>query len=149
MLEAVDRLRLPALDGDLDDHHQDAAGDEGDGDRRGSEEQRLDLLAEEEPGDRGRHEAEQQRDEQRHALLLGRHETGGALPEQAAVLDDDGEDRAELDHDVERVGALTFQAEQAAREDEMARRRDGQVLGDALDDTEDRRVERIQEALAA
>ena len=88
-----------------------------------------------------------QRDEERDARLLHRHETRRPLPEEAPVLHDDREDRAELDDDVERVGPLPLQAEQAAHEDEVPGRRDRQVLGDAFDDAEDRRVERVHCAL--
>jgi len=57
---------------------------------------------------------------------------------------DDREQRAELDDDLEGARRLAAQAELVADEDEVAGRRDRQVLGQALDEAEDERVEWAQ-----
>ena len=79
-------------------------------------------------------------------LRTNRHDTGLALehsfehrPESAPVEDDDGEDRAQLDDDVERRPLLRIEAEQLGGEDQVAGRGDREEFGDALDDAEDDR----------
>ncbi len=89
--------RADALDGD----HQDAAGEERPRDRSEPEEVRLDGLAQEQPQDGGRKERDREREGETHGGLLAGHEAAQVLGEETAVVGDDGEDRAELDDDVE------------------------------------------------
>ncbi len=57
-----------------------------------------------------------------------------------AVFPHHGEHRAGLDGHVEHVAAGMLEIEQIAGEDQVAGGRDGQELGQALDDAEDQRI---------
>src|SRR5262249_58917261 len=57
--------------------------------------------------------------------------------EEARVVHQHRQDGAELDDDLERLLRLALAAQEVAGEDEMPGRRDGQVFGQPLDDTEE------------
>ena len=62
----------------------------------------------------------------------------GQRVEQALAVDPaDGQDRAELDHDLENLAARSGKPDQLGGEDQMAGRGDRQKLGQSLDDAED------------
>ena len=56
-----------------------------------------------------------------------------------AIVPDHGEDRADLDHDLEGRGPRPGETEQRSGHDQVPGRRDRQELGDSLDQAEDRR----------
>src|SRR6185437_13476138 len=115
---------LAVLHQPLDDEDRDSADDQGDGDDHRVAEQSLDMLdqdvAHEPPG---------------HRIPL--EQAFEHRPESPPVEDDDGEDRAQLDDDVERLPLGGVEAQKLGGEDQVAGRGDGQELGDALDDAED------------
>jgi hypothetical protein len=66
----------------------------------------------------------------------------GESPREAcAILPADGEDRAQLDHDVEDLALLVVQAEEIGDDDQVAGGRDRQELGEPLDHSKQERVE--------
>jgi len=84
----------------------------------------------------------QERDDQRQdqsARVPGGQAAAHHAPQQVAIQPDDGQDRAELDDDLERVGARADEAEGVTRQDQMPCRRDGEKLGRTLDEAEDDR----------
>ncbi len=137
MFEAIQDDRRACLSIALDPDHNDAADQERYGDGQRPEEVRLDRLAEEEPG-RGRgKEADGERDRERYRQGIPREEPRQPREKQRAVVNDHGQDRTELDDDLEGLRTLAVLAEQVTDEDEVTRGRDGEVFGEPLDDAED------------
>ena len=65
----------------------------------------------------------------------------GREPKKAGPIQPDhGENRAELDEHLEDAGEVALEVDPIARDDQMAGGRDGNELGNALDDSEDRRL---------
>ncbi len=101
---------------------------------------RLDRFAEGKPEHRGGKESDHEvRGEAlRRTVREDAPQHGCELrPELPA----DGEDRAGLDHDLERLRLFAGVAEQRPGDDQVAGRGDGEELGQALDDAEDERGE--------
>ena len=78
-------------------------------------------------------------------LRTKRHDTGlpeqpvDHRPESAPVEHDHGQDRAQLDDDVEHLPLVRIEAEQLGGEDQVAGRGDREEFRDALDDAENDR----------
>jgi hypothetical protein len=85
-------------------------------------------FAKEKAGNGGGDEGEHQRAEQVHPFASARDEAFRPRGEERAVVDDDGENGAELDDDVERLRPFPFRTEKMTNQDEVAGRRHGQVL---------------------
>jgi hypothetical protein len=128
----------------LDDQDGDAAGDQRPGDDRGVAEHRLDLIVQGE-ADHGRgQEADGDVAQEAPALRLAAQQAEEDRPEGPPVEHDDGEDRAELDDDVEHRPLLRIVAEQLRGQDQVTGRGDRDELGDTLDDAEqDDRQDRV------
>src|SRR5207244_496693 len=60
-----------------------------------------------------------------HRDALSEADEEGALREEAPIVDDDREDRSELDDDVEGVRPFAFLLQETRREDQVPRRGDG------------------------
>src|SRR5690606_18259484 len=63
-------------------------------------------------------------------------EAGSHVPEGAEILHHDGEDRAELNDDIELRPLRRVVPEQLGSEDQVPGRRHGQEFGEPLDDAE-------------
>ena len=122
-----------------EDHQR--AHDERAGDRPRMEQVLLDLLLEGEADDRRRKERheEVQGEPLLHAVA---RQTGEGFRESCAVFPAHGEDRAQLDHDVEDLALLVVQAEEIRYQDQVACRGNREEFGEALDDPLDDGVEK-------
>ena len=81
--------------------------------------------------------------EVRREPLLHRvaRDAGEGAGEARAVFPADGEDRAQLDHDVEDLALLVVHAEEVGDDDEVAGGGDGKELGEAFHHAQDERVQ--------
>jgi hypothetical protein len=96
----------------------------------------LDLLAEQESEDGGRQEGDDQVDDEFLLLrIVGQSAQHGA--DALAVLPDHGQYRAGLDGDLEHFDFFTGEVEQAAGQDQMPGRRNGQEFGETFDQAHD------------
>ena len=124
----------------LDEQNQDTAHDEGPRHDGGREETRLDPVVDQETDHGDGNEAENQIEQQSAARsTFPRLDRG--LEEPDAVEPDDCEDGAELNEDLERLGALAGFTQPVADDDEVARRGDRNELRDAFHHPEQRRLE--------
>src|SRR5437588_289101 len=75
----------------------------------------------------------------RDKALLGSlcGQPGGGMQQPLAIDPAHGQDRAQLDHDVEQLAFRSFETEQPVGEDQMAGRGDRQEFGQSLDDAEE------------
>jgi hypothetical protein len=90
--------------------------------------------------DRGcRQEPNDQRRRQPHGGNVGTQQTGHARREQPPVVHDHRQNGAELNHDIEGLGAFTRLTQNLADQNQMTGRRDRQVLGQAFHDTQQNR----------
>ena len=130
--------RLPVCTLEPQDH--DAADHEGRRDGHRMEEVGLDVLAEQQPQNSRRHEGDQQIHGEASLRRIAR-EPAHREREAPPIFPAHRQDRTELDGDRERLLLLAGEAQQLLGDDEMARARDRQELGESLDDAEDQRLE--------
>jgi len=64
---------------------------------------------------------------------LGREQAAQARPEQRPVVHDHSQNRAELNHDVERLGSLVTRTQPMADQDQMPGGRHGQKFRQTFD----------------
>ena len=79
----------------------------------------------------------------------GREAVARHAPQQVAVQPHDGEDGAELDDDLERIGARAHESQRVTGQDQVAGGGDGKELGRTLDQTEDDRGDDVVHALGS
>ena len=113
-----------------EDHE--AAEDEGAGHHRRREQVRLDRLAEQQPQNHRGHERDQHVEREALRLLLGR-QRHDRVADLLPVDEDHREDGAGLDRDVEDLGLLVVEAQQRARQDQVAGARNRKELGQPFD----------------
>jgi len=140
-----ERALLPAVD--QDHHHAPECQRRHDG--RRVEESCVDGVVQEGARHRGREEGEHDQPEEPAAFRVAPHEAAQHTHDARPVQAEHGEDRAPLDDDVEGVDRglarrRGVEAQQRAREDEVSRGAHREVLGDALHDTQDSRLEERQ-----
>ncbi len=115
-------MKALRADKTFDDEDREAADDQRDRDNLGRAEHRLDRVERDEADDDRGHEGDQQVDREAPRARLALEQSGDHRPERAPIEDDDGQDRAQLDDDVEGRPLFGRIAEQLAREDQMAGR---------------------------
>ena len=105
---------------------------------------RLDEVVEQNAEDRGRKEGNDDVQGESPAFGVPPEEAADHLEHAGPVEAEDREDGAALDDDVEGIrGAFArrvIEAQQARGDDEVSGRGDRQVLGDALDESQDDRL---------
>ena len=131
-----DALLVALGRGPLDRQDRDAAEQQRPGDDQRAAEHRLDPVDQDEADHRRGQEADDDVAEEAPGFGLPPDQADQHRPEGPPVEHDHGEDRAQLDDDVEHRPARGVVAEQFAGEDQMAGRGDRDELGDALDDAE-------------
>ena len=119
----------------LDEEDEQAAADQRPGDGQRVEQVGLDRAVEEDAEHRGGQEANDQQSGE--ALLHGiRSQSAERLADPLAEIPAHGQDGAELDDDLEYLALLVGVIKQAAHDDQVARRRNGQEFGQPFDNTE-------------
>ncbi len=114
---------------------QQAADDEGRGDHQRVEQISLDLLEEQQPQHRRRHEGD---DQVQGKFACGRLplQTGDDMTEPLPVDPDHRQYRRQLDGDLEYLAFVIVKMQQLAGNDQVASGRHRQEFGQALDDTQ-------------
>ncbi len=126
--------------GALDEENRQAAEHERACHGRDGEQVGLDPTMGQEPDHGGREEPERQVQHEA-AALVGPTEIPDHAEETGPVEPDDGEDGAQLDEDLERLGALASEAEEVAGHDQVPGGGDRNEFGDAFDQSEEGRLE--------
>jgi len=129
----------------------DAADDPRCDHRCDAEEVILDRALERDADHRRGDEGDREGDEHAPAVLVATDESGRHRLQTRVIEHDDGKDGASLDRDRVRVGRVlgrvgVADAEQLLRHEQVPGRRDRQELGESLDDSQDRRLDKLVQA---
>ena len=132
----VARIRMDALDQEDGKAAQDQRGHH----HPGAEQHGLDEAVGKRSDHHRRDEAEENVAREADLVRVAQQSARDAK-EAMAIGPADGEDRAELDHDLEHLAGRPAKADQVDHEDQMAGRGDRDELGQTLDDPEEKRPE--------